>query len=300
MMAIRYNDLDDRELMYGQKSCPGCGATIAVRLALKILGERTFLCTPACCVAAVTSVYPQMSFFVNNVVTAFPATGATLAGMAAAAEMQGLEDVTILGVAGDGGTADIGLQALSGACERNDNVLYLCYDNEAYMNTGIQRSSATPYGAWTTTSPVSEDGTARGETRIRKNLFDIVAAHRVPYCATASIAYPKDFMEKVAKAKNVRGARFIHVHAPCPTGWGYPTEKTVEYGRLAVETGLWYLAEYENGKIKLNLRPGQFKPVEFYLKGQRRFRHLNGEDFNVIEEQRDREWALLGAKMKQD
>ncbi|MDR1620945.1 MAG: pyruvate ferredoxin oxidoreductase, partial [Synergistaceae bacterium] len=241
--------------------------------------------------SATSNAYPQVSFFVNYVITAFPATGATIAGMAAAAELQGLEDVTILGVAGDGGTADIGLQGLSGVCERNDNVIYLCYDNEAYMNTGIQRSSSTPWGAWTTTSPSGEG--EKGMAKYRKNLFDIIAAHRVPYCATASIAYPKDFMEKVAKAKAIKGARFIHVQAPCPTGWGYPSEKTVEYGRLAVESGLWYLAECENGKTRLNLTPKTFKPVELYLNGQRRFRHLTEEDHRLIEEARDQEWALL-------
>ncbi|MDR1977660.1 MAG: hypothetical protein LBQ42_02890 [Synergistaceae bacterium] len=295
-MAIDFKNLSDRELMYGQKTCPGCGATVAIRLALKILGERTFLCIPACCAAATTNAYPQTSFFVNNVVTAFPATGSTIAGMAAAAEAQGLEDVTILGVAGDGGTADIGLQALSGACERNDNVIYLCYDNEAYMNTGIQRSSSTPWGAWTTTSPAGEG--ARGVVKSRKNLFDIIAAHRVPYCATASVAYPRDFMEKIAKAKAIKGARFIHVQAPCPTGWGYPTEKTIEYGRLAVGSGLWYLAEYENGEMKLNMTPKTFKPVESYLRGQRRFQHMKEDDYRLIEKQRDREWALLRERMK--
>jgi pyruvate ferredoxin oxidoreductase beta subunit len=296
MMAINYKDLTDEELLYGIKTCPGCGAPIAVRLALKILGARTFVCLTASCLGATTTVYPQTSFFVNNALAAFPATASTAAGMAAAAEMQELEDVTILGIAGDGGTADIGLQALSGLCERNDNLIFMCYDNEAYMNTGIQRSSATPYGAWTTTSPVNEVG-AKGETRIRKNLFDIISAHRVPYCATASTSYPRDFMEKIAKAKNIKGTKFIHVHAPCPTGWGYPPEKTIEYGRLAVETGLWYLAEYENGKVTLNLAPKSFKPVEPYLTPQRRFRHLKEEDFKVIERQRDEEWSLLKAKV---
>jgi pyruvate ferredoxin oxidoreductase beta subunit len=294
-MAIDYRKITDQELVYGSKTCPGCGASIAVRLALKILGERTFLCLPACCEAATTTVYPQTSFFINNCLTAFPATAATIAGMAAAAELQGIRDVTILGVAGDGGTADIGLQALSGVCERNDNVLYLCYDNEAYMNTGIQRSSSTPYGAWTTTSPASEE--VRGKTRARKNLFDIISAHRIPYCATASTSYPRDLMEKVAKAKNIRGTRFLHVMAPCPTGWGYPAEKTVEYGRLAVETGLWYLAEYENGEYRVNLEPETFKPVSEYMRGQRRFRHLKEEDFKVIEAQRDADWAVLRRKL---
>ncbi|GHT00317.1 pyruvate ferredoxin oxidoreductase subunit beta [Synergistales bacterium] len=293
---FQFSDLSDQELLYGAKTCPGCAATIAVRLALKVLGERTFVCVPACCLAATTNAYPQVSFAVNYVVTAFPATASTIAGMAAAAEMQGLEDVTILGIAGDGGTADIGLQALSGVCERNDNVIYLCYDNEAYMNTGIQRSSSTPWGAWTTTSPAGEG--ERGKTKYRKNLFDIIAAHRVPYCATASVAYPMDLMEKVAKAKAIKGARFIHVHAPCPTGWGYSSEKTIEYGKLAVESGLWYLAEYENGEMKLNLTPKTFKPAELYLKGQRRFRHMTEQDYKLIEENRDREWDLLKERVK--
>jgi pyruvate ferredoxin oxidoreductase beta subunit len=295
-MAIDYQSIPDEELLYGPKTCPGCGASIATRLALKVLGKRTFLCFPASCLAATTGSFPQSSFFVNHILTAFPATAATIAGMAAAAKVQGLKDVTILGIAGDGGTADIGLQGLSGLCERGDDVIYLCYDNEAYMNTGIQRSSSTPCGAWTTTTPAND--VVRGKTKIRKNLFDIISAHRIPYCATASTSYPRDLMEKVAKAKEIKGPRFIHVMAPCPTGWGYPAEKTVEYGRLAVETGLWYLAEYENGKYKVNLEPKTFKPVSEYVKGQRRFQHLREEDFKAIEMQRDAEWALLRKKLE--
>jgi pyruvate ferredoxin oxidoreductase beta subunit len=247
---------------------------------------------------ATTSVYPHSPFFVNNTSSAFPGMAAMLSGMAAAAEMQGLKDVTFLGLVGDGGTADIGLQALSAACERDENFLYLCYDNEAYMNTGIQRSGSTPYGAWTTTSPISEDGAIRGKTRNRKDLFNIIMAHRIPYCATASIAYPRDLLEKIAKAKEIKGTRFIHVQAPCPVGWGYPSEKTVEYGRLAVETGLWRLAEYEGGKIQLNLQPQTFKPVESYLKGQRRFEHLNEDDFKLIEAQRDQDWSIFKKQLQ--
>lgn len=294
-MAIKFNELTDQELLYGQKTCPGCAAPIAVRLALKVLGENTFTCLPACCMCATTSVYPQMSFFINNTTTAFPATASTCAGMAAAAKMLGIEDdVTILGIAGDGGTTDIGLQALSGACERNDNILYLCYDNEAYMNTGIQRSGSTPYGAWTTTSPTNEE--VVGKNVVKKNLFDIICAHRIPYAATASVAYPRDLLEKIAKAKDIKGARFIHIQAPCPTGWGYKPELTVDLAKMAVENGLWYLAEYQNGKLTVNVKPKAFKPIKEYLNAQRRFRHLKEEDFTEIEKQRDQEWELLRRK----
>ena len=151
-MAIVFKDLPDEELVYGQKSCQGCGALLAGRLTMKVLGKKTVLATPACCFAATTSVYPESAIFVNNVVTAFPALASTLSGMAVAGEAMGWdEDITYLGIGGDGGTVDIGLQALSGAAERNENILYICYDNEAYMNTGVQRSGATPYGASTTT-----------------------------------------------------------------------------------------------------------------------------------------------------
>jgi len=180
---------------------------------------------------------------------------------------------------------------LSGAVERGNDFIYICYDNEAYMNTGIQRSSLTPYGAWTTTTPTN-DG-ALGETKFKKNLFEIMMAHRIPYCATASVGYPFDFINKVTKAKKIKGPKFIHVLSPCPTGWGFDTDKTVEIGKLAVQTGLWYLAEYEKGKIRINIEPKSFKPVSEYLGGQKRFRHLNKGDFEVIEKHRDREWKAL-------
>jgi pyruvate ferredoxin oxidoreductase beta subunit len=292
-MAIVFKDLPDEELIYGQKSCQGCAALLAARLTMKVLGKKTMLACPACCFAATTSVYPESAVFVPNVVTAFPALASTLSGMAVGGEAMGLDDdVTYLGIGGDGGTVDIGLQALSGAAERNENILYICYDNEAYMNTGVQRSGATPYGASTTTTPAGICSKGCDNT-FKKSLFEIMAAHRVPYIATASTSYPKDFMEKVAKAKAKKGTKIIHVMAPCPTGWGYSGEKTIEIGKMAVECGLWYLAEYEDGKYKLNMDPKEFKPVETYLKAQKRFKHLKEEDFKRIEGYRDADWERL-------
>ena len=291
-MAIVFKDLPDEELVYGQKSCQGCGALLAGRLTMKVLGKKTVLATPACCFAATTSVYPESAIFVNNVVTAFPALASTLSGMAVAGEAMGWdEDITYLGIGGDGGTVDIGLQALSGAAERNENILYICYDNEAYMNTGVQRSGATPYGASTTTTPAGI--CSKGcDNAFKKSLFEIMAAHRIPYVATASTSYPKDFMEKVAKAKAMKGTKVIHIMAPCPTGWGYPAEKTIEIGKLAVECGLWYLAEYEHGRYIIQ-EPKQFKPIEDYLKAQKRFKHLKAEDYERIRGYRDAEWDRL-------
>lgn len=291
-MSINFRELPDEELIYGQKSCHGCGAFLAARLALKVLGPKTVLLAPAGCFSATAGGYPESKCFVNYACTAFPAVASTLAGCAVAGEVLGVDpEVTYLAIAGDGGTIDIGLQALSGAAERGDNLIYICYDNEAYMNTGVQRSGATPYGAGTTTTPVGKCSQGCTNTS-KKSLFEIMAAHRVPYAATASIAYPRDYMEKVQKAKSFRGTKVIHVIAPCPTGWGYASEKTVEIGRMAVECGLWYLGEYENGTYRIN-KPKVFKDVEPYLKAQKRFRHLKEEDYRKIEKYRDEEWERL-------
>jgi len=292
-VAINYKTLDDTELLYGAKTCQGCGAIMAARMMMKILGKKTCLATPACCFAATTTVYPQSAIFVNNAVSAFPGLAATVSGMAVAKEVLGWdEEVTIVGIAGDGGTIDIGLQGLSGAAERNDDIIYLCYDNEAYMNTGVQRSASTPYKSWTTTTPTGV--CSKGErNEMRKSLFEIMVAHRIPYIATASVAYPKDFMEKIAKAKTVKGCKVIHVTAPCPTGWGYDPSLTVEIGKMAVELGLWYLAECENGEMKLNHMPKKLGPVDDYLKMQKRFKHLNEKDYVEISKIRDREWIRL-------
>ena len=295
-MAINLKNLPDEELLYGEKTCQGCGLAISSRLTMKVCGPKTCLATPAGCFAATTTVYPQSSIFVNNCITAFPALASTISGMAVAAEALGLdEDITMLAIGGDGGTVDIGMQALSGAAERNDNILYLCNDNEAYMNTGVQRSGVTPFSAWTTTTPTGP--CSKGEkNKFKKSLFEIMAAHRIPYVATASISHPKDLMEKVAKAKAIKGCKVIHCFTPCPTGWGYEPEKTVEIAKMAVESGLWFLAEFENNEFKFNYVPKQFKPVDEYMKSQKRFKHLKEADYREIEANREIEWNRMRKK----
>ena len=288
---INAKNITDNEFFYGHKACAGCGGSLAVRIALKVLGERTILVEPAGCMSAVSFNYPQMSFANNAIISAFAGTGAVLSGLKAGAEAMGLKDYHILGIAGDGGTADIGIQALSGLIDRNDDVIYLCYDNEAYMNTGIQKSGLTPFGATTTTTPAGTRG--KGNIRPKKNLFEIVAAHGIPYAATASVGYIEDFANKVKSASEIKGTSFIHVLAPCPTGWGIDTSETIDIAREIVDTGLWYLAEYYDGEIHVNKVPKEFGDVEHYIRRQNRFKHLNDEDIEEIIRDRDKTWSHI-------
>ena len=211
---------------------------------------------------------------------------------------QGIIDFHAVGFAGDGGTADIGLQTLSGAVDRNDDILYICYDNEAYMNTGIQKSSLTPFGAKTTTTPAGKN--IRGNLRPKKNMFEIVAAHGIPYAATASVGYLNDFMRKVEKASKIKGTKYIHIIAPCPTGWGIAADETVEIAKEVVDCGLWYLAEYDNGVFTLNHRPKEFTDVAEYLKKQGRFRHLDEDVIETIKRSRDAKWEAILKNYKID
>jgi pyruvate ferredoxin oxidoreductase beta subunit len=286
--------LPNKELFYGHKACGGCGESLALRLAMKILGERTFASLPAGCMSAVSFIYPNMAFTHNAIITPFASTGAVASGIAAGLKALGIKDTHSVGFAGDGGTADIGIQALSGAIDRNDNIIYICNDNEAYMNTGIQKSGLTPYGTKTTTTPAGKN--LPGSVTMKKNMFEIVAAHDIAYAATASVGYLEDFMRKVQKAKDTEGTSYIHVFAPCPTGWGHPSDITIDLAKQAVDSGLWYLAEYENGEFTLNKNPKEFASVETYLKAQNRFKHLTEENIEVIKEHRDKKWA----KMRRD
>ena len=292
---INAKNISDNEFFYGHKACAGCGGSLAVRIALKVLGERTILVEPAGCMSAVSFNYPQMSFANNAIISAFAGTGAVLSGLKAGAEAMGLKDYHILGIAGDGGTADIGIQALSGLIDRNDDVIYLCYDNEAYMNTGIQKSGLTPFGATTTTTPAGTSG--KGNIRPKKNLFEIIAAHGIPYAATASVGYIEDFANKVKRASEVKGTSFIHVLAPCPTGWGIDTSETIDIAREIVDTGLWYLAEYYDGEIHMNKVPKEFGDVEHYIRRQNRFKHLKDEDIEEIKRLRDKTWRQKGGSL---
>ncbi|MBQ4246648.1 MAG: hypothetical protein II733_05800 [Succinivibrio sp.] len=290
-MAVNVNTISDDEFFYGHKACAGCGGALAVRIALKILGKNAFTVIPAGCMSAVGFVYPQLCFANNAIISPFAGTAALLTGVQAGLKALGKTDFQAVGFAGDGGTADIGLQALSGAIDRDDDILYICYDNEAYMNTGIQKSSLTPFGARTTTTPAGKN--IRGNIRPKKNMFEIVAAHGITYAATASIGYLPDFMKKVEKASKIRGTKYIHVIAPCPTGWGIKTENCVDVAKEVVDCGLWYLAEFENGEFTLNRRIKEFSDVGHYIRSQGRFKHLTDDDLNSIIEGRDRKWQFI-------
>ena len=300
-MAVNARNMPDDELFFGHKACAGCGGSLAVRAVLKVLGPHAVSALPAGCMSAVGFNFPQLSFSNNAMITPFAATASVLSGIEAGLRAQGIkpDDCTVVGFAGDGGTADIGIQALSGAIDRNDDVLYICYDNEAYMNTGIQKSSLTPFGSSTTTTPVGSQ--VKGCLTDKKNVFEIVAAHDIPYAATASIGYLQDFINKVERAKGVHGTRFIHVMAPCPTGWGHATDVTADIAKEAVDCGMWYLAEFEGsqesgvpgGAFRLNRNPKEFSDIERYLRSQKRFKHMSEDDVQHAVAGRDAKWEFI-------
>ena len=277
----------------GHVACPGCGGSIAMRLVLKALGPKTIITMPACCWTIISGPWPQSALDVPLLHMAFETTAATASGIRAALDIQGDTDTTVLAWAGDGGTFDIGLQALSGAAERNEDILYVCYDNEAYMNTGIQRSSATPWGAWTTTTPASTP-----KSHPKKDLIGILAAHRIPYAATSTVAHPVDLVEKVTRAKAIRGTKFLHVLSPCPPGWKVSDEETIDLARQAVRTRVFPLFEVENGqRWRLTAdHPGD--PVEPYIRRQGRFRHLTREQIRHIQADVDLRWETLKRRVE--
>lgn len=279
----------------GNAACPGCPATVGLRTVLKALGRNTVMVIPACCTSVIGSLYPHTSFNIPVLNIAFEASAAGASGVEAALRKQGKKDVNVVAWAGDGGTYDIGIQAMSGAFERNTNFIYICYNNQIYSNTGIQRSGATPYGAWTTT-------TVGGKKEFSKDMGAIVRAHRIPYAASTCVSYPQDLFGKVKKAKEIKGPKYIEILVPCPPGWRFSMEKTIEMGRLAVETGAWSLYEYENDKLVFNGRSKlifegkvERKPVEEWLKAQGRFSNLfkpkkDVERIQRIQEHIDEMW----------
>jgi len=293
-MSQKLIHVPDQELMSpGHLACPGCGATLAMRLALKALGPKTIVSMPACCWSVIDGPFPYSSLSVPLYHTAFETAAACASGIRAALDAKGDRETTVLAWAGDGGTFDIGIQALSGAAERNDNLIYVCYDNEAYMNTGIQRSSATPFRAWTTTTPVNSP---KGEPK--KNIVEIMAAHRIPYVATATVAFPEDLVAKVTKAKGIRGTRFIHILSPCPPGWKSQNDASIRLSRLAVESRLFPLYEIEDGvRYRLTYQP-KGVPVRDYIVQQDRFRHFKEKDIEEAQRTVDREWERLMFKIR--
>lgn len=305
---VNARSLPDHELFFGHKACAGCGGSLAVRQALKVLGPNAVCALPAGCMSAVGFNFPQLCFANNAIITPFAATAAVLSGINAGLRAQGKkpEDCTVVGFAGDGGTGDIGIQALSGAIDRNDDILYICYDNEAYMNTGIQKSGLTPFGAKTTTTPAGKN--VHGCLTQKKNMFEIVAAHGIAYAATASVGYLTDFIKKVQKAAQIPGTKYIHVIAPCPTGWGCGVDETVDIAKEMVDCGLWYLAEYEGqqvcgvpgGRFRLSRNPKEFASdpaafgsVEHYLRRQGRFRSLTDDEIAGVVAGRDAKWQAM-------
>ncbi len=279
-------------ILKGHAACPGCGATLLLRHVLKALGPNTYIVIPASCTSIIAGPHPRSAFRVPVLHIAFAASAAAASGMVEALEKLG-KPANVVVWAGDGGTVDIGLQALSGAAERGHNIIYICYDNEAYMNTGIQKSGSTPYKAWTTTTP-------KGNLSFKKDVPSIMVAHRVPYVATINPAYPNDIMYKLRKASSIKGGlKYIHAFSPCPPGWRYDPSLTVKIARLAVETGVWVLYEVENGKFSLTgpsrnlLKKENRKPVAEYLKLQGRFAHLTQEDIDEIQELVDEQWRRI-------
>ena len=281
----------------GHRACIGCAEALAVRMVGKALGDNVIMVNATGCMEIVSSQMPFTSWTVPWIHTLFENTAAVASGIEAglkALTNKGVRDMSatkVVAMGGDGATLDIGLQALSGALERGHNMLYICYDNEAYMNTGVQRSSSTPYGATTTTSPAGKESI--GQYSWKKNLPAIAAAHNIPYVATACPSYHRDLAMKVKKAKEVKGPAYIQILSPCPTGWRCPTDNAVEVGRSAVQSGMFPLYEVENGKYKINVTPEPLKPVADYLKGQGRFRHLTETDINKIQDKVNQDWAKL-------
>ena len=292
MSKVRKQKSGNDLLHPGHVACPGCGAAIAMKFALRAVGKKTAVVIPACCWGVIAGPYPQSSLKVPILQTAFATAGAAASGLRAAMDMNGDFESIVMAWAGDGGTFDIGLQSLSGAAERDEDIIYVCYDNEAYMNTGVQRSSSTPYGMQTTTTP----GSGWKKSR-KKNIMEIMAAHRIPYAASASIAFPDDMMRKFAKAKDLKGGtRFLHVFATCATGWGIPSELSVKIARLAVQCNIFPLYEVENG-VTYTLNYQGDSRVNEYLKRQGRFRHLSEKDIQDIQKMVDEDWELLMQKM---
>lgn len=284
----------------GHRACQGCAEALAVRLVAKALGKNVVVASATGCMEIVSSPLPYTNWAVPWIHVAFEnaaavATGAE-AGTKALVRKGKIPDkgTVFIGMGGDGGTSDIGIQALSGAFERGHNFVYVCYDNEAYMNTGIQRSSATPFGAATTTSPAGKR--SPGQMSWKKNMAEIAIAHNIPYVATACSSYPFDLIKKVEKAAQIEGPAYVHILSVCPTGWRLPTEKAIWIGRLAVETGVFPLYEYEQGKYHITYELPELRPVIEYLKPQGRFRHLTPELIEQIQQRVTAEYQRLKAK----
>jgi len=286
----------------GHRACQGCAEALALRLVAKALGRNNIIACATGCMEIVSSPLPLTSWNVPWMHVAFENAAAVASGIEAGIKVLMRKGkiprrrINIMAMAGDGGTSDIGLQALSGAMERGHDFVYVCFDNEAYMNTGIQRSSATPFGASTTTSPAGT--VVPGQTTWKKNMPEIAAAHNIPYVATACSSYPFDLMVKVKKAAAIEGPAYVHILSVCPTGWRLPPQLAIQAGRLAVETGMFPLYEVEHGRYTLSVDLPELRPIEEYLKIQGRFRHLTPEMIEQIQQRVREEFEKLKKKVQ--
>jgi len=272
-------------LTSGHTACSGCGQALAARLVIDASGPNTIVANNTGCLEVFSTKYPESAWEVPWIHSLFENAAAVASGIEVALIYLGKKDnINVIAQAGDGGTADIGLQALSGMLERGHDILYVCYDNEAYMNTGVQRSGLTPFDTNTTTTPAGSKSS--GNIRPKKPIPEIVLAHGIPYVATASVAFPQDVQRKVKKAHSIKGPKYIQIHVPCPLGWRHEPGLTYQVAKLAVETGLYPLIEYENGKLTTVRKISQPKPVEEYFKLQGRFKHLlnNFEEIKRMQE----------------
>ena len=275
----------------GNRACTGCGLSIAYRIGLKALGPDTILVVPPSCLTVLQGLFPVASTKLPCLNVTFASTASAATGVMEALKAQGREHVKVVAWAGDGGTSDIGIQALSGAAEREDDLLFICYDNEGYMNTGIQRSGTTPKGAITANTPL------KGKLQQKKDVPAIMAAHGIDYVATASAAYPLDLYDKIKRALALDGTKYIHIHTPCPPGWGFDPRYSVRLGKLAVETGYFDLYEVERGVLRLTgaseklLEKRQLVPVSEYLGPQARFKLLDEAQVAQVQAQVDAKWA---------
>ncbi|MEW6033607.1 MAG: thiamine pyrophosphate-dependent enzyme [Chloroflexota bacterium] len=293
-LAVRTTavNLTEKEyLLPGNRTCHGCALSLAYRFILKALDGQAIVTVPASCLTVLHGMYPVASVDIPCVNTPFPSVAASASGLVAGLKATGRKGLTVVAVAGDGGTHDIGIQALSGAAERQTDFIYICYDNEGYMNTGNQRSGSTPLGAITSTTPLL------GKRQHQKNMAAIMEAHGIPYVATASAAYPLDLYEKVRKARAIEGTRFIHISTPCPPGWLFPASQSVRVGELAVETGMVILYETEDSSFRLTAASaaiaerGKLKPVREYFAAQGRFAKITEEQVEELQRWVDFRWA---------
>jgi len=289
---MSYQIHEEKVFLSGHFACPGCGEALAIRYILNPLGPDTIAVVPPSCISIISGPQPLSSMKIPVYQTTLEASAASASGIKRALRAQGNDHSNVVSIAGDGGTYDIGLQSLSGAAERNEDIIYVCLDNEGYMNTGTQKSSSTPYLAYTTSTP-------SGKTTAKKNVAEIMAAHRIPYMATATTGYPDDLARKLSKAKEIKGMRFIVVLTPCLGGWGLPDHAGPKISRLAVDTGVFPLYEVLDGTHYTLNYGSKGVPVEAYVKKQGRYKHLCQEHIDEIQKEVDKNWQRLLKKFTQ-